>query len=253
MSKKLLLSGAAASALLFANTAQAGFISIDEFTGPAMAIIINDPAPPSVTVTLTDNETSEGLNNGVANAGIIGDYRDMSTTVTFNDNDPVAGSQAFVSTGTGSFNHNQAVNTQSSTTMTWNGLAGTGLGADFSGLTGLEIGLLRADAGVDWLFTLVDGDGSIWTTIASTIEVPLGSPETIFLSFGLFGESVAGGTAGLDFSDIFSIQLTANIGGSADSFDTRVDYLRAVPEPMTIALFGLGLLGAGAVRRRMSR
>jgi hypothetical protein len=255
MLKKLLLSGAAASGLLFAGSAQAGYISIDEFTA----------APQSLN--LAANGQVSSMNNGgggaVVNGTIAGQYRDLTLNVISIGFGP--DSSAVVTTsGQGVFTHVQGSETRSQTMITWDGfdadgtdeysLNGAGafdssgalpdgnMNLDLSSLTEFQIGVISADQSTRWEIQVYDG-----VTAASVALGPLPAgivpPGTaLSISFDLFG--------GINFSSIDSIRLIANSPNPVNNLDTTIDFFRAVPEPLSVGLFGLGLLGLANARRR---
>lgn len=63
-----------------------------------------------------------------------------------------------------------------------------------------------------------------------------------------FNEALAGAVAGL--TDPFSLTLEVTITHTGAAITTGNAQLTLLPEPMTTALLGLGLLGAGLLRRR---
>jgi hypothetical protein len=146
---------------------------------------------------------------------------------------------------------------------------------------GFLLGLLDADATVGWGLAIRDGANNTDSFYFPnpTVITP-GSPGTLFVDFDNF--------SGVNLTNVTQIAFVANVapigsgicqaggGGSAVAFggdvalglvggtaggdtfcsridfDTTVDFIQTVPEPATLALFGLGVLGLGAagLRRR---
>jgi hypothetical protein len=256
MIRKILLAGLATSITSIATSAHAAYISIDEFTA----------APQSLN--LATNGQVSSMNNGgagaVVNGTIAGQYRDLTLNLISVGFGP--DSSAVVSTsGQGVFTHVQGSETLSQTMITWDGfdadnadeyslngmtgafdsasaLADGNLNLDLSGLTEFQLGVISADQSARWEIQLYDG-----VTAASVILGPLPAGivppgEPLSISFGLF--------TGINFASIDSIRLIANSPNPVTNLDTTIDYFRAVPEPLSVGLFGLGLLGLAGARLR---
>ncbi len=232
----LTASVAGVSLTLVASAAHAvPALSVDEFTAPDMLVVQTTVG----TTSLLDND------GGGAQADIIGGFRDLTTEV-FVANPPQS-STAAAGFANGYFTHGQGPGVESTSTLEWNGSGGAGLGQDISIYDQMHVSLVSADLSIVWRFELEDNDGSIWEALSGT--VPGGA--LIALDLAAFTEQVAGGTSGLDLTNIDSIRLFANIS-QVGAFDTEVDYIRLVdtPEPATMSILGAGLIGLGAVARR---
>ncbi len=69
-------------------------------------------------------------------------------------------------------------------------------------------------------------------------------------TYGAFAEGPVAGPAGAGSYDTMRVDLNFSLTGGQDAFTLNGGALVVVPEPGTATLFGLGLLGLGAFRRR---
>lgn len=204
---------------------------------------------------------------------MIGGERDVYLEVT----SEVAGNpdaSAEVQSGTGYFEYSNRIGAESNFLIQWDGSdAASAGGASMSNPTGqLSFGLGGVDLTMGGAFdafgNLFDLDGN---TVVSFImlftdagnfsvhDFNKQGPETGFQHYAKYENSGApdaftiGAGTGADFANINAIVIGGRApSGSGTGLNLQMQFLNSisVPEPTTVALFGAGLVGMGAVRRR---
>lgn len=276
---KTAISTALASACVFGGAAQAGEVIIDLFTEPALG--------QSATTALIG---SPAWNQSSSFASVIGGYRDISIDkLTDSFGLPTQGDAA-ISVGAGQLTIDNATGVTSRAVITWDGAnnaGANGLSVDTTGLGGFDLTMggvvdtfladtLYADLGFSYEIKVWDMDGSA-VTLAADVQFPV--PSGLYVSHydfnwfnladGSYCDGVSappacanpltqlnftitrGGNLGaIDFTNIGALQIVFYNTAAYASADFALGKVRAVPEPGTIALVGLGLLGLGFTARR---
>lgn len=144
------------------------------------------------------------------------------------------------------------------------GLAGGSLTDSFVFPSEGEIvtGATIIDAHVsDYLFisgpSFFGGDGRTIATAGSGDTVGLGPFSELLVPLGYISGDALSSAATWDNATFFTLRTLPGIytwtwgsGNHADSFVLRIIGAVSIPEPASLALFGLGLVAAGAFRRR---
>jgi hypothetical protein len=238
MTQQLL--SAASAALLMGLASGANAINIDLFSDDGLSdqtVSAVGPAP----------STSSGSVGPAPD--IIGGYRDITVNLAAGTASPALGIKAVVTAGGISGSKDLAA-LSGDMTINWGGAGGPGTGFAPVLLDGIgfEFGVISKDLGaIPFTMTVWEGATSAVFN-GATGAAPLPPPNSFFVPFAAF----TGGDG--TFDAVTRISLFIGLPAIAGtSLDFEIDYLKTIPEPATLALFGLGLLGGVAARRRNRR
>lgn len=225
---------AALVALGSLTTVQAGVLDSYEYD---MTMFVDSDASGFFGAQVSDT-TSEIVALGQV------DYKLDLTSDTNNGTFGFASADANV--GAGELNYASAPGVNADISMTYHNavidmFGGVGDGVDLTeggASTDFYFDTVLADLGLSLLVTIEDMSGAIVSS--SMINVPqILSLTRTYLSFNEF--------AGVDLTDVKNVMIAISSSNSADFTLAEVG---TVPEPTTVAIFGLGLVGFALSRKK---
>lgn len=264
ISRTLKTTVALAASVGFVSAASAGPVSIDLF---------DDPWDPGQSAQTTGVGTASSSMTGLS--GVIGGGRDLIVQQL----NTVGNKGAVAQVGFGQFDFSAQSQVIAKGTIQWDGNDGSSA-LDATGLSNFNLlgalgcpnpscgvfsaTVLFADAAFTYEIRLYT-DASNYSVLTANTLFDVNSPYTSTYSLDWFTQgtgnyispdllpySITKVGSGVDLTDLGAIEFVLNSDGAAVAVDLSLNDIRAVPEPGSLVLAGVGLLGLAGLRRRKS-